>query len=345
MTQVKTEAWVEEVDGKHIMHGRVTDTGAGIPKDLQPILFERFRQADSSKRKRHRGAGLGLAICKELVEFMSGDIGVKSEPGAGSTFWFWLPVERAKPLKDEQVKAPKTITNQLSGHVLLAEDSDTNAAVAGHMLRKLGVSFERVKNGREAFVLGRRKSFDLILMDIGMPDVDGLKATRMLRDVGCDTPIIALTAHALEGDRENAFSQGMDGYLTKPLRLPELASQLTEWMSPMSEENTTTGGLDLPAIEELWGDDMETFNEIGQLFLAELDQRLATLDSVDLNTLERDAHSLKGAAANVGASALSALAAELEVVARNRSTDHVARLLGSIKSEAVTVRDQILARL
>ena len=342
---VSTKVWVEQVDDKHILHGRVTDTGAGIPNDLQPILFERFRQADSSKRKRHRGAGLGLAICKELVELMSGDIGVESDAGSGSTFWFWVPVERAKPLAAEQIKSAKPKTNKLEGHVLLAEDSNTNAAVAGHMLKKLGLTYERVTNGREAFVLARSQAFDLILMDIGMPDVDGLQATRMLRDVGCDTPVIALTAHALEGDRENALQQGMDGYLTKPLRFPELAAQLTEWMTPMSEKETVTGGLDLPAIEELWGDDMETFNEIGQLFLSELEERLETLDSVDLNMLERDAHSLKGAAANVGASVLSALAAELEVVARDRSTEHVSRLLDSIKNEAVTVRTQMLARL
>lgn len=342
---VSTKVWVEEADGKHILHGRVTDTGAGIPEDLQPILFERFRQADSSKRKRHRGAGLGLAICKELVELMDGDIGVESDPGSGSTFWFWVPVERAAPEKNAQLKPVKPKTSKVSGHVLLAEDSNTNAAVAGHMLTKLGVTYERVTNGREAFVLARNQNFDLILMDIGMPDVDGLQATRMLRDVGCDTPIIALTAHALEGDRENALNQGMDGYLTKPLRLPELAAQLTERMAPMFDDKTTAGGLDLPAIEELWGDDMETFNEIGQLFLSELEERLTTLNEVDLNALQRDAHSLKGAAANVGASALSSLAAELEAVARERSTEHIPRLLESIKGEAATVRTQILARL
>ncbi|MEL6829205.1 MAG: PAS domain S-box protein [Pseudomonadota bacterium] len=342
---VSTEVWVDEVGGKYTLNGRVTDTGPGIAKEMQSRLFERFRQADSSKRKRYRGAGLGLAICKELVELMSGEIGVESEVGTGSTFWFRVPVERAEPLDATETALKKPKSNKLSGHVLLAEDSNTNAAVAGHMLTKLGLTHERVANGREAFVLARNQNFDAILMDIGMPDVDGLQATRMLRDVGCDTPIIALTAHALEGDRENAIAQGMDAYLTKPLRLPELATQLKEWIAPMPENTVSAGGLDLPAIEELWGDDMETFNEIGQLFLAELEQRLETLDQAEMSMLQRDAHSLKGAAANVGASALSALAAELEGVARDRSAEHVGRLIESIHAEAKTVRTQMLERM
>ena len=341
---VRTKVWVEELDGQHILRGRVTDTGPGIAADMQPKLFERFRQADSSKSKRYRGAGLGLAICKELVELMSGEIGVESEVGKGSTFWFWVPVERAEPLGPSQTSPQKATSGQLAGYVLLAEDSNTNAAVAAHMLTKLGLTHERVTNGREAFVLARNKSFDLILMDIGMPDVDGLQATRMLRDVGCDTPIIALTAHALEGDRDNALKQGMDAYLTKPLRFPELAEQLKQWIAPMPVETVRAGGLDLPAIEELWGDELETFNEIGKLFLGELEERLATLDNTDMSKLQRDAHSLKGAAANVGASVLSALAAELEEVARDRSTEHVGRLVDSIRSEAETVRTQMLER-
>lgn len=339
---------VEQESGQDKLTLEVKDTGIGISKQDQAVLFDRFKQADSSKSRAHSGAGLGLAICKELSDIMDGSISVSSAPSVGSTFRFSVPVEISdekteKP--DEQSAKPDTLT----GRVLIAEDSETNAMVAKKMLDRLSLEYEHVVDGAAAVDAALKGDFDVVLMDVSMPNLDGLEATRILRQRGFTTPIIAMTAHALKGDRDEAFQIGMSGYITKPVRPNTLRDGLAKWLAPAaqtpaaSEEKKESDmtALDKDAIQEVWDGDMETFAEIGRIFIDELTWRVPGLNDPANDQIEHHAHSLKGAASNVGATELSRLAAELEEMARTGQTNRFADLISRIESEADAVRNAL----
>lgn len=319
----------------------VRDTGIGISKQDQAVLFDRFKQADSSRSKSHGGAGLGLSICKELSAIMDGSITVSSAPGVGSTFTLTIPVEQAHvevPSADEHASE----ATPLSGRVLIAEDSETNAMVAKKMLDRMGLEYEHVIDGAAAVDAAVQGSFDIILMDVSMPNLDGLEATRILRQRGITVPIVAMTAHALKGDRDQAFQIGMSGYITKPVRPKALRSTLQKWLphAPTNHhhfEEPQMDALDKDAIQEVWDGDLETFAEIGQIFMDELTWRIPGLKDPDLHQLEHHAHSLKGAASNVGATELSRLAAELEAFANAGKHELCAPLVARIEAEADAV--------
>jgi len=218
----------------------VQDTGVGIPPEKQAGIFDAFTQADSSVTRRYGGTGLGLAICKRLVELMGGHIGVNSQPGQGSCFWFEVPL----PVVQEN--APEGTTTQPSDsalnsyelegvRVLLVEDNPVNQKVAIRMLQKLGCVVELAENGQQALEKLERASYDIVLMDMQMPVMDGLTATRLLRQreqqTGHHQVVIALTANAMQTDREQCLDAGMDDYLSKPLTLDALRSTLFRWVA------------------------------------------------------------------------------------------------------------------
>lgn len=335
---------VKQDSGQDRLTLEVRDTGIGISKQDQAVLFDRFKQADSSKSRSHSGAGLGLAICKDLSDIMDGSISVSSAPGVGSTFRFSVPVE----VSDAQTEVPETDpakSDKLSGRVLIAEDSETNAMVAKKMLDRLGLEYEHVVDGAAAVDAALKGDFDVVLMDVSMPNLDGLEATRILRQRGFTTPIIAMTAHALKGDRDQAFQIGMSGYITKPVRPNALRDGLAQWLSPSNPiaepEETAMTALDKDAIQEVWDGDMETFAEIGRIFVDELTWRVPGLSDPANDQIEHHAHSLKGAASNVGATELSRLAAELEEMARTGQTHRYTSLVSRIETEADAVRSAL----
>ncbi len=235
---------VLELADEGLLEVRVTDTGIGIPQATQRQLFQKFVQADSSTRRRYGGTGLGLAISKHLIERMGGSIGVTSQPGVGSTFWFTVPVvagpAAATEAGPEQVvardpaSAPGRDSAAPKPQVLIAEDNLVNQRLAVHVLRRLGCETTVVANGGEAVELASQNRFDLILMDCLMPDMDGFEATREIRKReaggGRHTPIVALTANAMPGDREACVAAGMDGYLSKPFGLRDLQRILQQWV-------------------------------------------------------------------------------------------------------------------
>ncbi len=218
----------------------VSDTGIGISEEAQEVIFHEFTQADGSHTREYGGTGLGLAISKKMVETMGGRLSVTSEPGKGSTFSFNITVNMEdEPDAGAQGDPRKELEETYDHSVLLVEDNKLNQQVVRKMLQKLGCRVEVAENGREALSkLGfslppeERPAFDIILMDVQMPVMDGLRATAMIRaQEGSDThiPVVAITAHAMKGDREKFLEEGMDGYLSKPVRREDLCSILKEF--------------------------------------------------------------------------------------------------------------------
>ena len=219
----------------------VTDSGIGIPADKQALLFKPFSQADSSTTREYGGTGLGLSIVHRLAELMGGEVGVDSEAGQGARFWFRIRVgrlpegvERRRGERDGGTESG--LAPGLVGRVLVVEDNPVNRAVIEALLGRLGVLVDSVDNGRQAveFITGGGRP-DLVLMDVQMPVMDGIKATECIRrrereSVRRRLPIVALTAGAFEEDRQRCLAAGMDAFLSKPVKLEELAAVLGQWL-------------------------------------------------------------------------------------------------------------------
>ena len=211
----------------------ITDTGVGIPEAAQAQLFQAFHQVDSSLTRSHGGTGLGLVISKQLVGLMEGDIGVRSRPGHGSTFWFEVPLPPATRLA-APVEEPAPARFGAGMRILVAEDNVVNQLVTRTMLDKLGYRADVVASGAEAIAALSEDSYAAVLMDCQMPAMDGYDATREIRrrqGAHLHTPVIAMTAGAMNGDRERCLAAGMDDYISKPVRTDELGRVLQLWIN------------------------------------------------------------------------------------------------------------------
>jgi CheY-like chemotaxis protein/anti-sigma regulatory factor (Ser/Thr protein kinase) len=218
-----------------ILHFVVSDTGTGIPPDRQAIIFEAFTQADGSMTRKFGGTGLGLTIASRLVEMMRGRIWVDSEVGRGSKFHFTICMGVAQAPMDggrlaEPVTRPSLTEGQDHLRVLVVEDNPVNQLLAIRLLEKQGHSVVAVGSSQEALNALKMEHFDLVLMDIQMPGADGLDTTRAIRQAECQSgehlSVIAVTAHAMRGDRERCLAAGMDAYVSKPINSQELRSAI-----------------------------------------------------------------------------------------------------------------------
>jgi len=225
--------WASDPDRLQVS---VSDTGLGIPEDKRDQLFQRFSQVDSSTTRRYGGTGLGLAICRHLVELMAGTISVTSELGAGTIITFEIPCERPEThLADVPVEEGHSDTDErkigAGRRVLLAEDVALNQKLATTLLKRLGCTVEIASNGQEAIDKASTHAYDIIYMDCQMPIKDGYEAAREIRlaETNSHVPIVALTANALEGDRDKCLTHGMDDYITKPFAKKDFIRTLLDW--------------------------------------------------------------------------------------------------------------------
>jgi two-component system, sensor histidine kinase and response regulator len=226
----------ENAAGEVRLRISVADTGIGIADEAQAELFESFTQADASTTRRYGGTGLGLAISRQLARLMGGELGVESRLGMGSTFWFTVKVNRAAD--DVDVPMPNfQLAPAPDRRLLLVEDNDVNRKIALRFLEKAGFQVDSARNGREAVAAAATGEYALVLMDVQMPEMDGLEATGEIRRAELAQgrrrlPIIAMTANAMNGDRERCLEAGMDDYLSKPLSSHAMELKVRYWLQP-----------------------------------------------------------------------------------------------------------------
>ncbi|MEH0168081.1 PAS domain S-box protein [Roseateles microcysteis] len=327
-----------------LLRFEVRDTGIGIAADLLPRLFRDFEQGDSSTTRRYGGTGLGLSITRHLAELMGGDVGVQSERGRGSLFWLTVRMPAVEePLTldaaEPEVLAPTRLRQELRGRhagarVLLVDDNPVNQDVAQELLRSVGLQISLAGNGQEALEQLARSPFDLVLMDMQMPVMDGLQATRLLRQRGALMPVIAMTANAFGEDRKRCLAAGMSDHVSKPVNPDQLYATLLRWLPerPARPEPPVRapGALEQPALPS-WlsqvqgldsgqglhfvGGRSSVYWQVLQRFSQEyqdLTPPLALDEAPAREALRRWAHTLKGSAGAIGAASLCALAGELE---------------------------------
>ncbi|MFN2331395.1 MAG: ATP-binding protein [Halomonas sp.] len=332
-------------EGNGRLRFEVVDTGCGIAPEQLSRIFEPFRQGDASTARRFGGTGLGLAICRRLVEAMGGRIEVASEPGVGSRFWFVLPLMTAEgpdPVALAAARGSRRVDLQCTD-LLVVEDNPINQQVARAMLERLGCRVTIAGSGAAALQLAAAGWFDLIFMDIQMPDMDGLEVTRRLRALdgwAADVPIVAMTAGGPGGEQARCLAAGMNGYLIKPLRQELLLETLFRYLSDESTASCTNGviaptgrdslvdPLTLLALRDSLGG--EGLASLMDLFSGQAESRLASLERAlgegDLKEARHAAHQLKGESSSLGAVKVAGLATRLERLA-NEGDGMAARIL------------------
>jgi CheY-like chemotaxis protein len=363
----------KENKGRVTVRCEVTDTGIGIPHEMQDKVFDRFTQVDSSTSRRHGGTGLGLTITRELVMLMQGRIGLESEVGKGTTFWYEIPLDIAFETSTETVakdRAPGSSPNwsgsgsvpAADARVLIAEDHELNRAFMLRLLERIGfANYVFVENGRDAVAEVRQHKFDLVLMDCHMPEMDGYMATKAIRslpDPGRNNiPIIAMTANAMPGAEEQCLAVGMNAYISKPFEIGTFKRILSPWVQFGKDgykEKVSQEEKDTPAkLEMLVGnriDDRNYVKEMVEMFISSGDKLLAEMQEVSgkKNANRRlwteAAHGFMGVAGIAGAKKLHALCKTAEMMG-NASCGEYAAVYNEIDGEYGTVKNFLLKEM
>ncbi len=359
--EINISCGLEKLDEEStLLHFEVSDTGKGIPPQGLESIFESFNQVDGSTTREYGGTGLGLSISKQLVELMGGKIGAESELGVGSTFPFTAPFQVQRNVDISPTDASPI---DLKGkRALIVDDNATNRKVLKHMLSAWDVSSEETPDGESALnamerAIEKSKPFDLVFMDVQMPVLDGLAATKEIRNSELkikDIPIIAMTAHAMMGDREKCLDVGMDDYISKPIDPQDLSRVLNKWAS--KPEKATKEPTEAKVQEEYLNREIESHppvnydkalqralgdREFLQQMLHHFRERLGKdleilkqeLDKGAFSNLEKNSLCLKGAAVNLSAEGVAAAAYQLEQAGREGDLASAKRNLEKLCSE------------
>jgi|GEM_PF-508005 len=328
----------------------VADSGIGIPQDRLGAIFTLFTQADGSTTRTYGGTGLGLAISSQLAGLMGGDIGVESEEGKGSTFWFTVLLKKTdEKAGNKPAVKPFAYITGANRRILLAEDNQVNQMVAVALLKKMGLVVDVVANGREAVHALEQTRYDLVLMDCQMPVMDGYEATRAIRDpdskvLNHEVPIVAMTANAMQGSREKCLAAGMNDFTSKPIILQELQKVLARL--PLGKEtagavigdaavdvdSTYAPGLPYDRQELLkhFDGDLDFINEVLALSRVDLALRVSNLrrfvTQKEYVTARLESHTIKGIAANISAAPLKKAADALEQQLTDGTTANIDQL-------------------
>jgi len=403
---------VEDLGERVKLRFSVKDTGIGIPEDKRETIFESFTQADSSTTRKYGGTGLGTTISKQLVEMMGGEIGVESEVGVGSCFWFTAvftrqPIDEAVQIKREAEEFAEDVELKdlrKSSKILLVEDYPTNQEVAMTHLRTAGYDVDLAENGVQALDLFKKNQYHLVLMDVQMPLMDGYEATRQIRNIEIQkrqiqpgemlddhqqstgsnqpsathisrVPIIAMTGHAVEGYRNECLAVGMDDYLTKPLTRKHFLAMVDKWIGENSDREArrsilqcnaqsspevpyeseslqhandcqhsvsaqafeTSAPMDFErALKEFEGDEalmMEVLKDFVSNVRGQIGIIRQALMTQDAERVGREAHSIKGGAANLRADGLSSIAFELENLVKLGKLERGMETLNKLQEE------------
>jgi TMAO reductase system sensor TorS len=360
---------VRSVGMDGLLRFEVVDTGIGISEEAQTHIFNAFSQADSFTTRKYGGTGLGLAICRELATLMGGEIGVHSEPNRGSTFWFEVRLEPADEARQIEIQtrlprlsvaaptdeppaepgAPASDGRAAGPRILLVEDNAVNREVAVGMLESLGCTARAAENGRLALVAMSDGAYDAVLMDCQMPVMDGLTAAGEIRrrEHTCGAarvPIIALTANAMEGDRERCLAAGMDDFLSKPFTQQQLATLLRRWLAlralPESERRDLSriplidpgvlrniAALAKPAL----------LNSMIDLYMQHSPSLMEAIETAaakcQADALSQAVHTLKSSTANLGGVRLATVAKECEALVREGAITQAAPVVARVRRE------------
>ncbi|HEX5339059.1 MAG TPA: ATP-binding protein [Gallionella sp.] len=339
----------------------VRDSGIGMTETEMERLFQPFQQADMSTTRQYGGSGLGLSICKRLVELMGGKIGVSSQPGYGSLFWFSLQLARSPctvaQTQDAPCKTGVDLSSLRGAKILLAENNPFNQEVAIEFLSKTGAVVQVAGNGIEALKWLRREVFDCVLMDVQMPEMDGMEATRQIRHnpAWAELPIIAMTANAFEEDRQQCLAAGMNDFISKPVQPEQLYAVIVRWLhnaqppaaalppQPVAPQ-TESADLDLADLYERLEHDRARAGDFVRRFLKMMREDMTTVESAvrDNNSeaIKHWAHHWRSPAHMVGAYRFALLCRQLE-----SSPERASDILAELRQAADTAEAKLDAAL
>ncbi len=375
---------LEATDRDVLVRFEVRDTGIGVTTEMLPSLFDAFEQGDASTTRVHGGTGLGLAITRRLVLMMGGEVGVESELGSGSTFWFTARFGRGH----DQIMLNSTmvatdVEQQLrerhtGTRILLAEDNAINREVAVALLCSVGLNVDTAENGRVAVAMARENDYDLILMDIQMPEVDGLEATRLIRSTSgsradkvdkANTPILALTANVFKEDRLACKNAGIEDFIAKPVEPGDLFSTILKWLpgstktlhsisfsepddsdaavitNPDVHGKNSELDVDPRALSLIFADDRVAQLELWEKFVSQMDEELVEIEIAyrqrDIEQVRFHSHKLKSSARMVGANRLADLCFSLETSAHDTNWAGIDDVAGDLRPAADSVRKYV----